>query len=61
MFSRHVTPQAKLVRDCVQAGGGPKGLNLVGDVKIDASKGGKKGQALHLSTFCTAFLASVLA
>lgn len=56
MFSRHILPQAKQVRDCVQSGGDPKDLNLGGDVKETPSKGGKKGQTLlfqhlHFLTF----------
>lgn len=46
IFSRHILPQTKQVRDCVQSGGDPKDLNLGGDVKETPSKGGKKGQAL---------------
>ncbi|KAG4439123.1 hypothetical protein IFR05_005410 [Cadophora sp. M221] len=54
IFSRHIAPQAKLVRDCVQTGGDPKDLNLVGDVKIDASKGGKKDIAEWFGSDATA-------
>ncbi|KAL2062715.1 hypothetical protein VTL71DRAFT_5787 [Oculimacula yallundae] len=43
MFSRHITPQAKRVREYVQAGGDPKDLNLVGDVKDATPKSAKKG------------------
>ncbi|KAK0124025.1 hypothetical protein ONS95_009011 [Cadophora gregata] len=46
MFSRHILPQAKLVRDCVQSGGDPKDLSLGGDVKDTPGKGGKKGQTM---------------
>ncbi|CZT02253.1 uncharacterized protein RCO7_11042 [Rhynchosporium graminicola] len=44
MFSRHIIPPSKLVRDCVKSGGDPKDLTLWGDIKNDAGKGGQKGQ-----------------
>ncbi|XMA09743.1 hypothetical protein WAI453_002534 [Rhynchosporium graminicola] len=44
MFSRHIIPPSKLVRDCIKSGGDPKDLTLWGDIKNDAGKGGQKGQ-----------------